>query len=307
VTAFSEADLDRLADFVGGALEGTPEADDVRRLVSTETSWAEAYATLVTADAAIRDELHALGAQTPAVPPDVQQRLDAALAEAVTAPPADAPVVDLARAREARKRRRTRWAVGLAAAAAAIVCGGVGVQALRSGIATNEKADAPGMAAAPDAGRNTGAAGGSGATSGAQLTGGNGGVISSGRDYARGTLGDLAAADSSGAKNNNNMQGEAAGSSPPAAAQLPAPTNVPAPLARLSQPAARAACLDAITGEYGGQVSLVDYAAFEGRPALVVVVDGTRTGAGKRLIVVVGPDCGIGGAIADERYRTTAP
>ncbi|MGI5246308.1 hypothetical protein [Dactylosporangium sp. CA-139066] len=303
MTAFSDADLDRLADFVGGALDGTPEADDVRRLVSTETSWAEAYAMLVSADAAIRDELHSLGAEAPGVPPEVQQRLDAALAAAVTAPPADAPVVDLARAREARKRRRTRWAVGLAAAAAVIVCGGVGVQALRSGIVTTEGVDsaAPGVAAGPND-RPTPAEGKGELSTGGRTSGG--GVISSGRDYGRGTLGDLAAAGTAGAKS-NNLQGE--GSGAPMAAQAPAPDNVPSPLARLAQPAARAACLGAITGEYGGQVSLVDYAAFEGRPALVVVVDGTRVGAGKRLIVVVGPDCGIGGAIADERYRTTAP
>ena len=130
MTAFSDADLDRLADFVGGALDGTPEADDVRRLVSTDTVWAEAYASLVTAEAAVRDELGALGAQAPAVPADVQQRLEAALAAAVTAPPADAPVVDLARAREARRQRRNRWTVGLAAAAALLVCGGIGVRVI---------------------------------------------------------------------------------------------------------------------------------------------------------------------------------
>jgi hypothetical protein len=27
----------------------------------------------------------------------------------------------------------------------------------------------------------------------------------------------------------------------------------------------------------------------------------------KRLVIVVGPGCGLGGAIADERYRTTTP
>ncbi|HTJ39757.1 MAG TPA: hypothetical protein VL738_41625 [Dactylosporangium sp.] len=305
MTAFSEADLDRLADFVGGALDGTTEAEDVRRLVSTETSWAEAYAMLVTADAAMRDELHALGAEAPAVPLDVQQRLDAALASAVTAPPADAPVVDLARAREARKRRRMRWAVGLTAAAAALVCGAVGVQALRSDVMSDTKSDSAAPAAAPNGTRETRAAGGSG--SGADLSAQpGGGVISSGRDYGRGTLGQLAGQAGQKSTNSQNLQGAEAGTSP-MVAQAPGPTNVPSPLARLSQPAARAACLAAITGEYGGQVSLVDYAAFEGQAALVVVVDGTRVGAGKRLIVVVGPDCGVGGAIADERYRTIAP
>lgn len=84
------------------------------------------------------------------------------------------------------------------------------------------------------------------------------------------------------------------------------PNPVPEELRRLQDPQARAACLNAVVGEYGGQVALVDYARFEGRPALVVIVDGTRLGAGKRLVVAVGPDCGIGGAIADELYRGIA-
>ncbi|MEV8516207.1 hypothetical protein [Dactylosporangium sp. NPDC051484] len=301
MTAFSEADLDRLADFVGGALDGTAEADDVRHLVSTDTSWAEAYAMLVAADAAMRDELHALGAEAPAVPPDVQQRLDAVLAGAITAPPADAPVVDLARAREARRRRRARWSIGLATAAAVIVCGGVGVQALRMGTASQDSGTsvAPGLADAPAGGQTR-----SGSGSRTNLAGGSP-LISSGRDYGRATLGQLAGgqpAPDVHKSGNSDVQGEGA-----APLEASAPTAVPGPLTRLSAPAARAACLAAITKEYGGQVSLVDYAAFEGQAALVVVVDGTRVGAGKRLIVVVGPDCGVGGAIADERYRTTIP
>lgn len=299
MTAFSEADLDRLADFVGGALDGTPEADDVRHLVSTDKQWADAYSMLVIADAAVRDELHALGAEAPAVPDDVQRRLDAALAAATSAPPADAPVVDLARAREARRRRRVRWAAGLTAAAAVLACAGVGVQALRAGSRSESKQ----TAAVPDAGQaqSRGQAGPAGGAAGA-----NSPLMTSGRDYAPGTLGEVTRSDMYSAKSPLNAQGEAGGDTAPRAA-VPGPSAVPSPLARLAQPAARAACLGAITTEYGGQVTLVDYAAFEGQPALVVVVDHTRLAAGKRLIVVVGPDCGTGGAIADERYRTTAP
>jgi hypothetical protein len=298
VTAFSEADLDQLADFVGGALDGTPEAEHVRRLVSTEESWAEAYSMLVTADAAMRDELHAFGAEPALVPPDVADRLDAALSAAVAAPSTDAPVVDLARAREARKRRRMRWTAGLAAAAAVLVCGGVGVQVLRSSMQTD--ADRP-MTAAPnaDAGRperNTGSAAGDSAAGSAN----DSAVTSSGRDYGPGTLGNATGAGQ--AQSQSSPRSALGGEATPAA-----PVGVPSALARLAEPAARAACLTAITKEYGGRVALVDYASFQGQPALVVVVDGARTAAGQRLVVVVGPTCGIGGAIADERYRTTTP
>jgi hypothetical protein len=303
VTAFSEADLDRLADFVGGALDGTPDADDVRHLVSTETSWAEAYTMLVTADAAVRDELHALGAEASTVPSAVQDRLDAALAGAVTAPPADAPVVDLDRAREARRRRRMRWTAGLATAAAVLVCGGVGVQVIRAGLATDSdssSSSAPNVAAGGPARTGTAAAdSGAGAAAGSPL-------ISSGRDYGPGTLGDLTASVPQTQSRNALAEGDGAGSAS-AAAGAKAPGQVPSPLARLAAPAARAACLTAITKEYGGQVTLVDYAAFEGQPALIVVVDGSRTAVDKRLVIVVGPGCGLGGAIADERYRTTTP
>ncbi|GAA3280258.1 hypothetical protein Dvina_53810 [Dactylosporangium vinaceum] len=294
MTAFSEADLDQLADFVGGALDGTPEADHVRHLVSTEESWAEAYAMLVTADAATRDELHALGAEPAVVPPDVAQRLDAALAGAIVTPPTDGPVVDLARAREARRRRRMRWTAGLAAAAAVLVCGGVGVQVLRD-TATNS--DKP-SAAMPDAGRAEQQTDNAGGVVPAEGSAGSGSAVTfSGRDYAPGTVGNLSGqAPQAQSESRNNLSGSAG-----------AAASVPSPLARLADPAARAACLSAITKEYGGQVALVDYAAFQGQPALVVVVDGSRTAAGKRLVVVVGPDCGIGGAIADERYRTTTP
>ncbi|WP_433611989.1 hypothetical protein ACQP2P_45915 [Dactylosporangium sp. CA-139114] len=309
MTAFTEADLDRLADFVGGALDGTPAADDVRHLVSTEESWAEAYAMLVSADAAMRDELHALGAEALPVPLDVQQRLDAALASAVTAPPADAPVVDLNRAREARKRRRTRWTAGLAAAAAVLVCGGVGVQVLRESGATKSDRPAsavPNVAAGgPERGSATGAQGDAGpGSSGFLPFSGDSPIISSGRDYARGTVGGVAETVPK-AQSHNNVQGDGGASAFDNSAKAPAA--VPSPLARLAEPAARAACITAITREYGGQVALVDYAAFEGQAALVVVVDGSRTAVGRRLVIVVGPDCGLGGAIADERYRTTAP
>ncbi|WP_238009619.1 hypothetical protein KZZ52_60070 [Dactylosporangium sp. AC04546] len=304
MTAFSDADLDRLADFVGGALDGTPEADDVRRLVSTDEAWAEAYAALVTADATVRDGLRSFGSEAAAVPLDVQQRLDAALRAAITAPPADASVVDLARAREARKRRRQRWMVGLAAAAAVLVCGGVGVQVIRQqSLGGSDSAstsglppqNGPGEAATP---ANPQLNGGQAESGGTRAAVGGSAIVVTGRDYAPDTVGQLAQSASAPASPLDAKDGSAN--------KTDLAGDVPDPLRRLGDPTARAACLTAITREYGGQVVLVDYARFQGQPALVVILDGTRVGAGKRLVVVVGPDCGIGNAIADERYRGTA-
>jgi hypothetical protein len=298
--AFSDADLDRLADFVGGALEGTPEADDVRHLVSTDTQWAEAYASLVTAEAAVRDELRALGTEALAVPPEVQRRLDVALTAAISAPPADAAIVDLARAREARRRRRGRWAVGLAAAAAVLVCGGIGVQVLKQGVQQSSKDSATsGDVAAPQAVPGEGG----GSTFASSAGGGASEIVMTGRDYSPETLGQLAGVPPSSAPNAlSEGSGTDAGKRADLSSDVPSPLS---PLRRLGEPAARAACLNAITREYGGQVTLVDFARFEGQPVLVTVIDGTRAGGGRRLVVVVGPDCGLGGAIADERYRGT--
>lgn len=301
MTTFSDADFDLLADFVGGALDGTPEADDVRRRVSTDTDWAEAYAVLVTAEAAVRDDLTALGAEPLMMPADVEHRLNAALQSAVIAPLPDAPVLDLARAREARRQRRQRWTIGLATAAAVLICGGLGVKVFLSdpnaGTQTGTSAADGGSRgeAAPQA-LPPGSPGSVGTRTSARS---DAALIASGRDYGPGTVGQLTQGSPPAA-----IAGEASDSVNQSKAAKP--EAVPEALRRLQDPVARAACLNAVVGEYGGQVALVDYARFEGRPALVVLVDGTRLGAGKRLIIAVGPECGIGGAIADELYRGTA-
>jgi hypothetical protein len=50
-------------------------------------------------------------------------------------------------------------------------------------------------------------------------------------------------------------------------------------------------CLNAIVARHGGRPTLVDYAHYEGRPAVIVVLtgpDGTR-------VVAAGPNCGATG------------
>jgi hypothetical protein len=299
VTTFSDADFDLLADFVGGALDGTPKADDVRRLVSTDEAWAEAYGALVTAEVAVRDRLTALGAEPLPMPAEVAHRLNTALQDAVVAPRPDAPVLDLARAREARRHRRQRWAIGLATAAAVLICGGLGVSVFVSGQdnrkdAVTSSADGGNGEAAPQSAPSPGSGGSRTSTRS------DAALVASGQDYGPGTVGQLAKAAPPAAA----LAGEGSGNAD--ASKSVKPEDVPAELRRLRDPVARAACLNAVVGEYGGQVALVDYARFEGQPALVVIVDGTRLGAGKRLVIAVGPDCGIGGAIADELYRGVA-
>ncbi|RQW98808.1 hypothetical protein DKL51_09750, partial [Micromonospora globispora] len=75
-------------------------------------------------------------------------------------------------------------------------------------------------------------------------------------------------------------------------------------LDRLTGREALDACLGAISSEHAGgavTVDLIDYASFQGRPALVVTfVDA----GGGRWAWVSGPECGVPGSGADTRFST---
>jgi len=287
-----QVDLDRLADFVGGALDGTPDAAAVRHLIASDAGWADAYTALVSADEAVRGHLHALGSEAPAVPDDVLERLDAALAAA--APPRLKVVPPVRDELAERRNRRRRWTVGLAAAAAVLVCGSIGVTVLRNAPLQRDAAtsSAGGGAAAPPKAAAPEASGGTR-------------VYSSGRDYNTDTVGSLSVLGglSAAGKSPNEAQQDTATGGAPGPLRANDPTVVPSGLAPLIAPATRAACLNAIVAQYGGQVAIVDYARFQGSPALVVLLDGASFANGGRGVVVVGPQCGTGNT-TDERYKT---
>ncbi|MFJ6951062.1 hypothetical protein ACISRB_06320 [Micromonospora aurantiaca] len=75
-------------------------------------------------------------------------------------------------------------------------------------------------------------------------------------------------------------------------------------LDRLTRPENLAACLTAIGVEHGAgplTVNMVDYARFQGAPALVVTF---ADAGGARWGWVSGPECGVPGSGADTRFRT---
>jgi hypothetical protein len=272
-----QVDLDRLADYAAGLLEPR-EAGEVEALVEREPDWADALIALTGAEPAIRSAL--AGFDAPAVPPDVVARLDAALSaersnDARSNGAAGAKVVDLA-ARRANKPGR-RWrpahlAAGLTAAAAVVAVAIGGVSLLSQTGNSRSMTSSEGAAKAPDAMPN-GAA-----------------TIASGTDYTRSTVaGAAGSATDAGGKVPNNAE--------------PAAPNVTGDaLARLRDPAARQSCLNLIVGAFHlGTPSLVDYARYEGRPALIVVLSAA---SGPVEVVVVGADCGLTGI--DEVYATTA-
>lgn len=351
---FSEVDHDLLADYVGGALDGTPEQATVARLVAEDPAWGRAYAALAPAVQLVRADLAEwASAPAPEMPAAVADRIAAALAGAGPAPTlADATdlagVDDLAdepdltmsalvagaerggragsgtpgeggaqetaaaggghrrtggTSRSAEGpgrstgpgRRRRRWArvagpVALAAASVAAV--GLGVNQL---VTTQNGSDAA-VTAQSDRNEKAAPTGGFGPLAATPFRT-TGPARRSGTDYTPEQL--------SGAT--RSEPGPTSGSSAAASTAL-APgderLSEGAGLDRLTGREALDACLGAISSEHAGgtvTVDLIDYASFQGRPALVVTfVDA----GGARWAWVSGPECGVPGSGAGTRFRT---
>ncbi|MGR6322839.1 hypothetical protein Q2K19_11340 [Micromonospora soli] len=323
---FSAVDHDLLADYVGGALDGTPKQATVARLIDEDPAWAEAYAVLVQAvDLVHADLADWAAAAVPELPPTVADRITAALAGAGPAPtsgdapldvsepahdrdpaPATAAVVPAQptprrtggaarpaggpRPNTGPRRRSRRWAriagpVALAAASIGVVGlgvshlvgvgnGGTGVTAADG---RAENGAAPRSATAPY--RTTAPA------------------RQSGTDY---TPEKLSGGSSFSAPTKAGGIEETPGGAPPENERLSAPIG----LDRLTRPEALDSCLEAISAEHGPSkvtVDVIDYATFQGQPALVVTfVDP----GGVRWAWVSGPECGVPGSGADTRFRT---
>ncbi|MGA3538634.1 hypothetical protein ACK8GE_04955 [Micromonosporaceae bacterium DT194] len=319
---FSEVDHDLLAEYAGGALDPA-RAAQVDRLLRDDPQWQRAYRETVVALAAVTAELAAYGASAPPMPPDVFARLTGVLAEAgplTTATPAgqeSASAADSGRqlgagghdgarigraadnrppnrpvgatpattGRDTRRRRRARLAAPVAVAVVALAVVGLGLGQLRG----------PGEDAAGTA------------SSAAEVTApGANRLIASGRDYTAATLplgvparraADVPPGPTEGASLGPDAAPDPADPQPPVGVQT-----IGSPLERLRGQAALASCLTAVAAEHGGgavTVVAVDYANFEGAPAVIVeFVDGR----GERWAFATGPACGLG-SDADVRRR----
>lgn len=263
-----DADLDRLADYTAGVLD-PPERRRVEDLLATDPDWRRAHAALNAADPRLDAAFATLA--SPALPAEVAARLDAAIAaEAGRAATGTTNVVDLS-----ARRRWRRLAVAATAAVAAGVAVFGGVVVLSNGPSHVATSSNGANVYAPDA-RSAAGLGAAGPA-----------VRNSGTDYTRQNL--------SGVLNQNN---ESVPSRPgPIGPALG--TAETGGLDRLAAPDALRQCLAAIVDQHGGVPTVVDYARFEGQPALVVVLEG----GGSRRVVAVGAACGAGGA--DELYSTT--
>ncbi|MFG1716863.1 hypothetical protein [Micromonospora sp. NPDC049203] len=305
---FSEVDHDLLADYLGGALDGTPEQATVARLVEQDPAWRAAYENLADAVDLVRADLAGwAAAPAPEMPQAVTDRITAALSGAGPAlregtpvvpaqsggasrPPGTAPRTGRPGGPGRRPRRWARIAGPVALAAASVAAVGLGVGRLAGpgdgGAADRAGGEAAPMAAAPY--RTTGPA------------------VRSDTDWtperlAAGRVPALA----------KSMPGDMAG--PSGAAKDGAETplsrddqrlSVLGGLDRLVRPETLAACLTAIGTEHGAtplSVDMVDYARFGGAPALVVTF---ADASGARWGWVSGPECGVPGSGADTRFRT---
>lgn len=111
---FSEVDIDRLADYVGGALDGTPDEAEVASLVAGDPAWRAAHDALTAGMASVAAGLGALAAE--AMPADIAVRLDSALAGL---PPLDRTGAPGAGAAETTAAEATAAEAGAAEAGAA--------------------------------------------------------------------------------------------------------------------------------------------------------------------------------------------
>jgi hypothetical protein len=124
-------------------------------------------------------------------------------------------------------------------------------------------------------------------------------LFATGTDYQPATVGTVARIRG---PQSAAVKGAAPESAPRAASTDATDMSVPDALRRLAEPAARSACLGAIERAYRGTVTAVDYARFQGSPALVVLLTRTDASLARPWVVVVGPRCGDGGTI-DEKYN----
>jgi hypothetical protein len=298
---FGEVDIDLLADYIGGALDG-PGETEVARLIADDARWRETYELLLPAMAAVGAELTALAPEP--MPADLASRLETSFASSIASPTTIDPVlaepaephlvpssgrhlssvpgtgVD----RPARKRKRLRWAAPIAVAAGVLAFAGFGVDYLagQSGVSEDAASTAGGSAenAAPMIATDSGGSGLVAAPREDQIT-------STGIDYGAAQL----------------RQGLAAKETSRAGASSPEPAfsaddSGLAGLGRLRVREALLACLEAISRQHDQgpiEVQTVDYARYEGTPALVVQFRAN----GATLVWAVGAECGTPSAGAD--------
>ncbi|MGW5560478.1 hypothetical protein ACWER9_25055 [Micromonospora sp. NPDC003944] len=326
---FREVDADLLADYLGGALVGTPQQDEVARLVSADPSWAEAHALLASAVTEVRTDLTRWAEPSAEMPSAITDRLLAALASAgptndtstVSRPGVDpdgdapTPLVVPAQGGAGRRpavpppggaarrassgpgRRQHGWArrhAPVAAAVIAVIAVALGLNQLST--LTSEDSGSTSTMDRPASAPEDAAGAGTVRTTGPTLR--------SGTNYTPQTLGNGYGTDAPSAPAASRATDDTLSEQPGVDAEggrRPSPDGSNQ-LARLTDEAALTTCLATVAAEHGAAplvVEVIDYARFQGDQALVIrFTDAT----GARWAWVSGPECGVPGSGSDSRY-----
>ena len=281
----SEADLDLLADYSLGLLDDA-EAARVANLIASDEQWALTHQLLTASTPKLDRALNAYSEAAPALPAEVLRAIDAALDDLRTDRTdrtENSRLASLDAARERRSARSTRaksinsW-VRVSAAAAVVVAIVFGLSSLGLHLGTSKSAssnavrgpEATGAAPAPD------------------LAHGGISVTQSGTEYTKTTLGSRV--------RNPGAIPSYGGPKSTSSSSVPAPPvgAVDPDLGRLAAEPALSDCLSAVEAAHGGTVTAIDYAKYEGKPALVVTLTNPD------LRVAVGAACGLPNSGADE-------
>jgi hypothetical protein len=261
-------DVELLALYAEGLLDGTPDAEQVAGRLAADPDWQHAYAALPAATAGVSAQLAELAREIDSVAPepvpaDVLARIDAALAaHAPFTPPFEEAVEETYEPptplSAARERRGGRFRVMLAAAAvvAVVVVGGAVVV---QQFAPRTESSMAGSGDGQPTSRKPAPA----------VAPANPQVVASGRDWTAGDLPALAVA--SGSQQ----------------AQADREKSTPNALSRFDNPSVLAACLRALQG-LGGIPIYVDLARFAGSPAVLAVL----ANGSAHQVVAVAPNCG---------------
>lgn len=299
-TGLTWDDLDQLADYAAGALTGA-ESERIAALIQTDERWAAAHAELVAAEPLVRAALHS-AAETPvSMPDDVASRIEAALADTrLDRSDQSARSSQSGRSGRAarsgrpdrphpvrpgsRSRRRSPVLARVAAGVLAVaVLSGVGAVART---VLSEAGGVP-MMAAEDADPDPGQEGPVSEPAAAPPVTDSAArplVQASGTDYSLDSLpalADLA----------EQAQVEATRSQDSAIGEFGKLTVAPT-LSDLATPGGLDRCLAEVGRRHPGEIAVVDFAQFEGEPALVIVVRQSTSST----VVAVGSECGTAGA-----------
>ena len=278
------SELDTLADYVEGLLDGTSEGDAVADRIATDPTWADAYQQLAVANPEVTSALQGLA--DPPLPAEIAAKIERVIATGreESAGPAPQPVLRPVRRLE---KRRAAQIGGWAAAAAVVALATVtGVAALHSSQSSSSSTDV--AASGPQAARVSGPMAPES-------------VHRSGFNYTTGELGPQArellepatkkAAPAPSLASPPVVPGATTASPPPVSNAPRATPPPPAPaLSRLTAPSALGACLAALKV---ADPLAVDYATFDGAPAVVIVTPGPETT--RLTVLAAGPNCGLNG------------